>query len=81
MRIGGLYGDAAIEDAGDVSHEDATVARGAARDHGLMIRPGEKMRAEAARIDLLELQFGGGVDGPRDAGPGRRPRPGGRRAW
>ena len=69
VRVGGLDDDAAIGDPHHAAHQHAAMARGAAFDHGLMIGAGEEEIAEAARVDLLELQFGGGRDGERAAGP------------
>ncbi len=70
----GLSGASACASAGSIEnaalrhprhppHEHAAMARRAPAHHRLMIGAGEEMRPEAARVDLLELEFGDGAGG------------------
>ena len=67
---GGLDGDGGGEDLDDRADVDATVARGAAADDGLVIDAGEEVGAETAGVDLFELEMLEGELLEGAAGPG-----------
>ena len=70
VRLGGLDQNPAVGNLQHAPHQHAAMARGAPFHHRLMIRPGEEERAEAARIHLLQPQFGGAIELQFPPGPG-----------
>ena len=57
MRFPRLDHDGIRFDPRDPPHQHAPMPRRSAFDHLLMVRPGNKVRTEAARVHLFQLKF------------------------
>ncbi len=62
VGLRGLDDDAPVGDPEHLRQKHAAMARRASANHRLVVRAGQEERAEAARVDLFELEFAGRRD-------------------